>query len=216
MSSKYWLGKKRSEETINKIRAKLKGRPCPHLRKEKIEKKCLFCRKEFLVIPARKDKAKFCSISCNSKNTHALGKIKYGRQVGYKHRKETIEKLIKNHNPKSNLNLKYRPPKGAKPWNKGLGTTATLAMKIRNLNKYRDWRSAIQKRDNYTCCLCGKIGGIIHVDHHPKTFASILRENNINSVFEADNCPLLWDNNNGRVLCVHCHNNKSKKQKIRK
>jgi len=48
---------------------KAKGIPKPSLHKEPPRKKCLFCGKEFIVLDSQ-FKRKFCSISCNSKNTN--------------------------------------------------------------------------------------------------------------------------------------------------
>lgn len=81
-----------------------------------------------------------------------------------------------------------------------------LRQAIRQLFQYREWRSNVFKKDNYTCLFCKKdkeVSGKLEADHYPKSFASIIA--NINSVDEAINCKELWDINNGRTLCKECH-----------
>ena len=65
-------GRPHSEERIKNIRLgrlatykKGKDNPCW---KEKINKICPNCKKEFFVIPARKETAKYCSFSCRQKH----------------------------------------------------------------------------------------------------------------------------------------------------
>jgi 5-methylcytosine-specific restriction endonuclease McrA len=56
--------------------------------------------------------------------------------------------------------------------------------------EYRDWRTAVFERDNYTCCGCGQRGKTLQADHikpwatHPE---------------------LRYEVSNGRTLCVPCH-----------
>lgn len=92
--------------------------------------------------------------------------------------------------------------KGRVPWNKGKvmlrgpdhwnwrgGENNKLAA-LRKTPEYREWRTTVFKRDNYTCCFCGCRGGKIHADH-------------INSF---RNYPeLRLEVSNGRTLCVSCH-----------
>lgn len=65
--------------------------------------------------------------------------------------------------------------------------------KLRQIRKsYRMilWRKAVFERDNYTCQMCNKRGGILNADHI-KPFAY---------------CPeLRFDISNGRTLCKSCH-----------
>ncbi len=79
-----------------------------------------------------------------------------------------------------------------------------LAEQIRKCIEYRQWRSDIFTRDDFTCQQCGMRGGRLHADHI-KQFAFILSENNISSLDEAIECSELWNLNNGRTLCKDCH-----------
>lgn len=54
----------------------------------------------------------------------------------------------------------------------------------------REWRSAVMKRDNYTCAYCGNRGGKL-VAHHLDGWA--------------DNPPKRFDTDNGVCLCHDCH-----------
>lgn len=61
--TRYWLGKKRDIETIEKIRVKNKGK-CIGDRKERIILTCLKCKKEFRGLKSVIGKQKFCSHIC--------------------------------------------------------------------------------------------------------------------------------------------------------
>lgn len=75
---------------------------------------------------------------------------------------------------------------------------------IRELYRYREWRSSIFRRDNFICVLCGK-RGYVEADHHPTRFVHIIRKYSIKTLEQAINCKELWDINNGRTLCRKCH-----------
>ena len=77
---------------------------------------------------------------------------------------------------------------------------------IRDTVEYREWRTNVFQRDNYTCKACGQHGGRFNLNaDHIKPFALIVIENNIVSFQDAKACEELWDIKNGRTLCVECH-----------
>lgn len=76
---------------------------------------------------------------------------------------------------------------------------------IRQLFKYRQWRSDIFTRDNFTCVFCGARGCYLEADHCPKMFIEIINEYNIKTIKDALACEELWNVNNGRTLCTKCH-----------
>ena len=84
------------------------------------------------------------------------------------------------------------------------GGITTLKDTIRKCFKYRQWRSDIFTRDDFTCQNCNMKGGRIDA-HHVKSFGLILRENNIKTSIEALDCEELWNINNGQTLCRECH-----------
>jgi len=92
--------------------------------------------------------------------------------------------------------------KGRIPWNKGRscpkgeksnnwrGGITPLHRRIRTSLEYKLWRKSVFERDHYTCQICNKKGGILHVDHI-QSFAEYLEGR-----FDLSNC---------RTLCVSCH-----------
>uniref|UniRef100_A0A6M3KTS9 Putative homing endonuclease n=1 Tax=viral metagenome TaxID=1070528 RepID=A0A6M3KTS9_9ZZZZ len=70
------------------------------------------------------------------------------------------------------------------------GGVSSEDMQIRNSPEYRYWRSAVYKRDDYTCQQCGKRGGRLEA-HHIKPFAT--------------HPELRLDVDNGFTLCKSCH-----------
>jgi len=104
----------------------------------------------------------------------------------------------------TNRRLKKGFQKGHPNYFKGEGKTPVKKL-IRHLLQYKNWREAVFERDNYTCQECGARGVELHADHYPKSFAQIIFENNIKSLEEAIMCDLFWNLDNGRTLCVPCH-----------
>jgi len=98
-----------------------------------------------------------------------------------------------------------------RPWMRGenspywKGGTSELSKRIKNSFKYKKWREAIFRRDNWTCQKCEKRGGIILHPHHKRSFASVLEENNIKTLEDALSCEVVWDINDGITLCRNCH-----------
>lgn len=92
------------------------------------------------------------------------------------------------------------------------GGISSLMSRIRTNFKYRQWRSDIYYRDNFTCQDCGDNKGGNLEAHHIKTFSIILQYYEIATLEEALNCEELWDINNGMTLCEKCH--KKMKEKV--
>lgn len=61
---------------------------------------------------------------------------------------------------------------------------------LRHRREYKDWRTSVYERDNYTCQCCGKRGGKLNA-HHINQFA--------------DYPEIRYDVNNGITLCTECH-----------
>lgn len=91
--------------------------------------------------------------------------------------------------------------------NKWKGGVTKFQKKLRNLGKYYRWRDKIVERDCF-CLVCGTCKNL-EVDHHPMPLKDILYLYNIDTVEKALACQKLWDTNNGRVLCVKHHKEKT-------
>lgn len=94
-------------------------------------------------------------------------------------------------------------PRGKKHWNWKGGRTE-LRKRLQEKAVYRNWRTSVFQRDNFTCQICGKRGGRLNADHI-KSYASIISDKKIKTVKDALNCDELWDVTNGRTLCIACH-----------
>jgi len=100
---------------------------------------------------------------------------------------------------------KYLEISGENHWNWKGGITP-LKTKIFSSFKYRQWRSDVFTRDNFTCQECGNKKSGNFEAHHIKSFSDIIKGNNIKTIEEAFSCEELWNINNGITLCVRCHN----------
>jgi len=139
--------------------------------------------------------------------------------------KKKISKALKGRIPKnlSQINAdkfgENNPAFGKKPWNwnkerpeisgerhwNWKGGITPLTHLIRNCFEYRQWRSDVFTRDNFTCVLCGASGTCLEADHFPKLFSSVMKEYEIKTLEQALSCEELWNINNGRTLCKSCH-----------
>ena len=125
------------------------------------------------------------------------------RKGGWKLSKK-IKQKMKQNSPHYWLNKKRPNITGSKCrfWKGGI---TELQYKIRNHFKYRQWRSDVFTRDNFTCQCCGdKKGGNLEA-HHLKAKSLIIKENNITTIEQALMCEELWNINNGQTLCEKCH-----------
>lgn len=85
------------------------------------------------------------------------------------------------------------------------GGKSSLKKRIISSFEYRQWRSDVFTRDNFTCSECGVRGVRLHA-HHIMRFSEIVKNNNVQTLDDAINCNELWNINNGITMCVDCHN----------
>lgn len=118
--------------------------------------------------------------SRNKMRLAKLGKPRAGNPIKWKHSPETKQKISV-----SGKNI-HRGANNAR-WKGGITPINT---QIRNSEEYKDWRTAVFKRDDYTCVECKSRGYKLQADHiKPFAYYPELR-----LVIE-----------NGRTLCVPCH-----------
>ena len=80
-------------------------------------------------------------------------------------------------------------PTGQYHWNWKGGKTPEN-QRDRSSKKYADWRKAVFLRDNFTCQMCGQVGGGLNA-HHIKRWST-----NVNERYQVSN---------GITLCEKCH-----------
>lgn len=97
---------------------------------------------------------------------------------------QTKERLSLSHKGK-----KYPSHSKENHWNWRGGIT-DINEAIRKSAEYKQWRSSVFERDNFTCQHCGVKGGSLHADH-------IIP-------FSVDESKR-FDVDNGRTLCADCH-----------
>jgi len=199
-----------SEKTKRKISKSLEGNTNPKGYKHSEEarknmSKARIGNKSRLGIPNSEETKQKIS-EFNKGNTYCKG---------YKRTEETKKKISKALKGKNNpiygkhlseeTRMKIRETKiGVKNYNWKGGTTSL--QKIVRMNfKYRQWRSDVFTRDNFTCQRCGQIRKTLNA-HHIKLLASILQKYKITTLEEALECEELWNINNGITLCEECHN----------
>ena len=88
------------------------------------------------------------------------------------------------------FNLENGRPAGQFHWHWKGGITPQN-QKERSSGKYILWRTSVFVRDNFTCQVCGQVGGDLNA-HHVKPWA--------------DNPALRFSVDNGVTLCRNCHN----------
>jgi len=183
--SKINKGRKLSEESKEKMR------------KQKVRLICKFCFCEFYLLPWEARSRKYCSRKCSSaakqksiflmcQNCCLQFVVNQKESVGRKYcSRKCMFEFIRKH-PTSRMR-RIRP--------------------THNSWAYIKFTKRIFERDNYTCQICGRRGGLLQSDHYPVSFAEIVFKNKIKTMADAIGCSELWNINNGRTLCLECHKN---------
>jgi len=84
------------------------------------------------------------------------------------------------------------------------GGVTPLRKRVRESFEYRQWRSDVFTRDDFTCQKCNRRGCRLHA-HHKKAFSDIMFFNDIKTYEQAMDCDELWNINNGITYCKECH-----------
>jgi 5-methylcytosine-specific restriction endonuclease McrA len=115
---------------------------------------------------------------------------------GKKHSQKTKEIMIEK--------ARLRIGEKSSHWKGGI---TALRKRIKQCFRYRQWRSDVYTKDNWTCQKCGRKVREIEA-HHIIPFEKILKEYNIKTLEDALKCEKLWDINNGITFCFDCHEEK--------
>jgi 5-methylcytosine-specific restriction endonuclease McrA len=144
---------------------------------------CKICNQEFYgdAYFIKIGRKKYCSKKC-------LGKANSKRMQGgvpWLNTPATIAKISKSKKGKPNLS-KGKPRYHTRIENNKRSERKQAMTRI----EYKLWRHNIFERDDYTCQMCNVKGKAIHADHIiPWSVSKELR----------------YDINNGRTLCIECH-----------
>lgn len=197
-------GKKRSREFIEKIRNINLGKKLSEETKLKMSLSHKKLPKRDVSYLHHPDVVKKSALSKKGKPWSG-GKTTWGK--GSKHTQESKDKISlanKNRKISPETRNKLRIVNSGSKSRLWKGGTTILNQQIRTCFKYRQWRSDVFERDNYTCMNCGKRGGYKEA-HHLKALFKIIEEYNIKNIDDALECEELWNINNGRTLCKSCH-----------
>ena len=179
-------------------------------------KNCTQCTKEYRVKPCQKDKSLFCSLRCYWDSMKGKDILKehrvplLGEQNPFFGRKHTaVAKLLNRlahmglqshttpHSAESRLKMsashKATDYRGSRHWNwRGGVAIAHKSERVNAMRKlpYKLWRSAVFKKDDYTCVDCGVYGCELQADH-VKPWSQFPE--------------LRYETSNGETVCVPCH-----------
>ena len=143
--------------------------------------KCKTCGVMFGVEP-NKSNRKYCSRECYNECRPSGYKNRFSHHSP--HSEETRKKISDYQRANRRLGKDHFNYRGG-------GCQTERHTKMARL-EYREWRTSIFERDNYTCQDCGQHGGYLQVDHiKPWALYPELR----------------YATNNGKTLCVSCHRN---------
>lgn len=169
------------EETYKKVSAKQRGRVSP-----------LIGRSRPAIVIEKIRRANLGrKVSLSSRVKMRLAKLgrpspKRGIPLSPETKAKLSLSLKGRHSPMKGRPSSYR---GSRHHNWKGGITP-INERIRHSIPYKEWRTAVFARDDYTCQLCKDHGGTLHADHiKPFAYFPYLR----------------FDVNNGRTLCVSCH-----------
>jgi len=195
----YVVGHKHSDEVKKKISIAKKGKPTksntvfkkgmvPWNKAEAIFIECSCCGESIKVEKNQLGRKKFCSKQCFYKGRELKGLFEVGH-------KDFVPIESRGHSEETKRKISEKSRASAKRgdqsplWKGGARKERKIAM---GRYEYKEWRTSVFKRDNYTCVICGAKGGYLEADHI-KPWA----------LYEA----LRYEVDNGRTLCKTCHIN---------
>jgi hypothetical protein len=138
---------------------------------------CEYCKKEFRYWESKKQR--FCSHICQGKSKEVTDKISKSN-TGNPNHKHWLGKIREDMRGVNNSCWK--------------GGTGTIRHQDMGKLEYKEWRSKVFERDNYTCQKCGIKDAYLHADH----------------IIEwTESEELRYNLANGTTLCFECHYKKT-------
>lgn len=187
-----WLGKKRTKEDRDKMSIGSKGKNLGRKHTKESRNKMSISKLGDKNPSKRLDVRQRISNSMKKFMTNPDNRMRAGlANLGRKHSFESREKISMGQRGERSYSWK--------------GGVSKISRIIRRSFKYRQWRSDVFTRDNFTCQDCEKRGVYLEA-HHIKMFSVILEEYSIKTIEDAFSCEELWNINNGSTLCRICHN----------
>jgi 5-methylcytosine-specific restriction endonuclease McrA len=185
-----------------------------------VKRTCQTCHKDFMIEPSKikRGGGKFCSRECGNigrnKNARPFTQVeKICLTCGKKfmvsnYRKESASFCSSKCRGVSQVG--QNSPK----W-KGENAITPIKERIRQSDKYKQWRQQVFFRDDFTCQDCGERGGDLYA-HHIKSFSKLIQEVKeylplLNLYDGAMIYTPLWDLENGITCCKKCHKKRHSK-----
>jgi endogenous inhibitor of DNA gyrase (YacG/DUF329 family) len=159
----------------------------------KIDYHCKFCGKT--IVDYECNPRKYCSHNCAGRKVRTPQTCKNCGDTYYKVHESDKRSYCSLKCHKEGISKRYSA-EGSPSWKGGL---TPLRRRIRNTRLHKDMQKLVFKIDDYTCTLCGKIGGDLEM-HHIRTFS--------------ENEELRYFIGNLVTICNPCHNTTKQKEKI--
>jgi hypothetical protein len=207
----YRRGKHHTKEANEKNRLAHLGKPAWN---KGLKKRvyCVNCGDECK--DRRATRCKSCS--CRKNSTGHTHSEEWRRKMSVLLKNKPRPQWVKDKIGKAHKGKK-KPQQSGKLSGAWKGGITSIGCMIRYSLEYVNWRKEVFMRDSYTCRECGRRGGNLEA-HHVEPFSSILNkflseysqfsplEDKETLARLASNYNMFWDINNGRTLCVMCHN----------
>lgn len=142
------------------------------------DRDCAVCSRTYYVPRYKLAQSRFCSNECR----WAGVKIDPWKNKEVRSHSQDARDKISKHQ-------RENPRRGEDNWN-WKGGTHSERSRAMGRYEYKEWRSAVFARDNFTCQICNRYGGHLHADHI-ETWA--------------ENPALRYEVENGRTVCRACH-----------
>lgn len=164
-----------------------------------MKKTCLICHKEFNIVPARADKAKFCSVACKAEYQHLHVKGENHPRWTEAQRVRVCEYCGKEFSQKPTEAISTFEGRKfcghecgwkGQIYHAGENHVLWTGGKRQRDFQHTKWREAVLKRDKGVCQKCGDSGVEMHA-HHIKAYIDYPESR--------------YDVSNGVTLCCVCH-----------